>query len=53
MEKEIKFTPEAEQWAIKLAAYDILKQLCIEGKITDSELKYIAEKHKIFVEKDK
>ncbi len=48
---EIKFPPEAKERAIDLAAYDIMKQLCIEGKITDNELQYISKKYKISVEK--
>ncbi len=54
MEKEnsfdITFPPGTEEMAIKLAAFDIMKQLCDEGKITEDELKYIADKHNIFVE---
>lgn len=47
----IVFAPEAEKEAIKLAAYDILKQLCQDGRITQDELRYIAEKHNVIVEK--
>jgi hypothetical protein len=42
--KEITFPPEAEEMVIKLAAFDIMKQLNKEGKITDEELRYIAKK---------
>ncbi len=47
---DITFPPGTEEMAIKLAAFDIMKQLCEEGKITEDELKYIADKHNIFVE---
>ena len=40
---EITFLPEVEEMAIKLAAFDIMKQLCDDGKITKSELDYIAK----------
>ena len=49
--KEITFPPEAEELAIKLAAFDIMKQLAAEGRITAGELKYLADKCKIPVEK--
>jgi hypothetical protein len=42
--KELTFPPEAEKMAIKYAAFDIMKQLNKEGKITDEELRYIAKK---------
>lgn len=41
--KDLTFPPEAEKMAIKLAAFDIMKQLNKEGKITDEELRYIAK----------
>ena len=41
---ELTFPPEAEEMAIKYAAFDIMKQLNKEGKITDEELRYIAKK---------
>ena len=44
------FTPEAEKLAVKLAAFDIMKQLCEEGRITKDELYYIARKHDIYVD---
>lgn len=47
---DIKFPPEAEETAIQLAAFDILKQLCQEGIITKEELRYIAEKRNIIIE---
>lgn len=43
----ISFTGEAETEAIKLAAFDILKQLNNEGHISSNELRFIAEKRKI------
>ena len=49
---EIIFPPEAEEMAIKLAAYDIMRQLCKDGKITKKELQYIAKKHNISIDKD-
>ncbi len=45
----IEFPPEAKKRAIELAAFDILKQLCDEGKITKEELCLIAEKHNICI----
>lgn len=49
MSDEIKlnFPPKAEEMAIKLAAFDIMKQLCTEGMITEKELRYIAKKRNI------
>ncbi len=41
---------EAEKMAIKYAAFDIMKQLNKEGKITDEELRYIAKKRNIPLE---
>ena len=48
--KDITFPPEAGEMAIKLAAFDIMKQLNKEGKITDEELRYIAKKRNLPVE---
>jgi hypothetical protein len=48
--KELTFPPEAEEMAIKYAAFDIMKQLNKKGKITDEELRYIAKKRNIPVE---
>lgn len=42
--KELTFPPEAEEMAVKYAAFDIMKQHNKEGKITDEELRYIAKK---------
>ena len=47
---EIFFSSEAEEKAITLAAFDIIKKLCEDGLITKEELHYIAEKHQINVE---
>ena len=47
---DITFPPEAEEMAIKLAAFDIMKQLNKEGKITDEELRYIAKKRDLPIE---
>ena len=47
---EIIFPPEAEEMAIKYAAFDIMKQLNKEGKITDEELRYIAKKRDLPIE---
>ena len=47
---ELTFPSEIEELAIKLAAFDIMKQLNKEGKITDEELRYIAKKRNIPVE---
>lgn len=43
----ISFSGEAETEAVKLAAFDILKQLNKEGHISSDELRFIAEKRKI------
>lgn len=48
--KDLTFPPEAEEMAIKLAAFDIMKQLNKERKITDEELRYIAEKRNLPIE---
>jgi hypothetical protein len=48
--KELTFSPEAEEMAIKYAAFDIMKQLNKEGKITDEELRYIAKKRDLSIE---
>ncbi|SFR92153.1 hypothetical protein [[Clostridium] aminophilum] len=48
--KDISFSPEAEKMAVKLAAFDIMKQLRKAGKITEEELRYIAEKRNLPVE---
>lgn len=49
---EITFPPEVEEMAIKLAAFDIMKQLCDDRKITKNELEYIAKKHNVPVDKE-
>lgn len=46
----IKFNKETEEQAIILAAYEIIKELNMEGKVTDYELEYIRDKYKIPVE---
>ena len=43
--KELTFSPEAEEMA-----FDIMKQLNKEGKITDEELRYIAKKRDLSIE---
>lgn len=48
---DISFSPEIEEMAIKLAAFDIMRQLCREGRITENELKFLAGKHQIDIEK--
>ena len=47
---ELTFPSEIEELAIKLAAFDIMKQLNKEGKITDEELRYIAKKRDLPIE---
>ncbi|SDB13448.1 hypothetical protein [Eubacterium oxidoreducens] len=42
----IEFPPETEEWAITLAAFDVMKMLCEEGKISKEELEFIAKKRK-------
>ncbi len=49
---EIEFPPEVEEMAIKLAAFDIMKQLYEDGRITKKELQFIAKKHNIPVDKE-
>lgn len=46
----VKFSKEAKDMAVKLAAYSIIKQLYKEGKITEEELIYIHDKYEIPVE---
>lgn len=46
--KELTFSPEAEEMAIKYAVFDIMKQLNKEGKIMDKELRYMARKVAIY-----
>lgn len=36
----------------EFAAFDIMKQLCDDGKITKSELDYIAKKRNVPVDKE-
>ena len=48
---ELTVPSEIEELAIKLAAFDIMKQLYADGKITKNELQYIAQKHNVPVEK--
>ena len=45
--KEIIFDEETEKLAIKLAAFQILKDLSEEGVISNVELRYIADKNGI------
>ena len=40
----IEFPPETEEWAITLAAFDVMKKLCEEGRISKEELDFIAKK---------
>ena len=47
----INFEPKAMEMAIKLAAFDIMKQARKEGLVTEEELKYLANKHNILIEK--
>ena len=49
---DITFSPEVEELAIKLAAFDIMKQLFDDGKITKIELQYIAKKHNIPIDRE-
>lgn len=39
----IEFPPETEEWAITLAAFDVMKKLCEEGRISKEELEFIAK----------
>jgi hypothetical protein len=40
----IEFPPETEEWAITLAAFDVMKKLYEEGRISKEELEFIAKK---------
>ena len=40
----IEFPPETEEWAITLAAFDVMKKLCEEGRISKEELEFMAKK---------
>ena len=40
----LEFPPETEEWAITLAAFDVMKKLCEEGRISKEELEFIAKK---------
>lgn len=46
----IEFPPETEEWAIALAAFDVMKMLCEEGKISKEELEFIAKKRGLEIE---
>lgn len=46
----IEFPPETEEWAIALAAFDVMKKLCEEGKISKEELEFIAKKRGLEIE---
>lgn len=39
----IEFPPETEEWAITLAAFDVMKKLCEERRISKEELEFIAK----------
>lgn len=43
----IEFPPETEEWAIALAAFDVMKKLCEEGRISKEELEFIAKKREL------
>ncbi len=47
---EIRLPTDTERMAITLAAFDIMKQLCIEGKISKEELRLIAQRKNIPIE---
>lgn len=48
--KELEFSEEVEEMAIRLAAYSIIKELAKEELISEDELNYIREKNQIPVE---
>ena len=48
--KELEFSEEVEEMAIRLAAYSIIKELAKEELISEEELTYIREKNQIPVE---
>ena len=47
---EIDYPPEIEKMAIRIAAYNIIKELEEEGMISEEELFYIRERYQIPVE---
>ena len=47
---EITFPPEIQEWAITLAAFDVMKMLCEEGRISKEELEFIAKKRGLEIE---
>ena len=47
---EITFSPEIQEWAITLAAFDVMKMLCEEGRISKEELEFIAKKRGLEIE---
>lgn len=46
----VDFPQEVEEMAIRLVAYNIMKELANEGLISEEELAYIREKNEIPVE---
>ena len=48
--QELEFPPETEEWATTLAAFDVMKMLCEEGKISKEELEFIAKKRGLEIE---
>ncbi len=46
----ITLSRQIEEVAIKLAALDIIRQLCREGKITKEELHHIEKNHRDIIE---
>ena len=46
----ITLSKQIEEVAIKLAALDIIRQLCREGKITKEELHHIEKNHRDILE---
>ena len=50
MAPEFEFTPEIQELSIKLAAFDVMKKLCEEGKISKEELEFIAKKRGLEIE---
>ena len=47
---EITFPPKIQEWAITLAAFDVMKMLCEEGRISKEELEFIAKKRGVEIE---
>lgn len=48
--KELEFSEEMKKEAIEIAAFGIIKDLHLNGYITDKEIMYIKRKHNILID---